>query len=320
MALRYCFLLILSLIFINFSSFSVSYQPSYIQEVAVLQDVFKSLNQPQQLVGWSLGGGDPCLDAWTGISCSGSSITAIYLNGLNLTGSLGGYLFNLFNLKQLDVSNNQIAGEVPALLPPNATHIDLSVNNFTPNIWFLATPMPYLEYLNLSHNSISGPLDNVFSGFPNLKQMDLSYNQFSGDLPSSFGDLKNLNGLFLQRNQFTGSVAVLSQLPLHDLYIQMNEFSGVVPKELFNIPNLRLEANLLTDGKPLVVPGDRNNFTGSSPNTIDPRSSEKGTSSLFVGLIPAGVVAFLVVLGLCVWFYIKSRRSRGNAYRRSKWP
>lgn len=251
MALRYCFLLILSLIFINFSSFSVSYQPSYIQEVAVLQDVFKSLNQPQQLVGWSLGGGDPCLDAWTGISCSGSSITAIYLNGLNLTGSLGGYLFNLFNLKQLDVSNNQIAGEVPALLPPNATHIDLSVNNFTPNIWFLATPMPYLEYLNLSHNSISGPLDNVFSGFPNLKQMDLSYNQFSGDLPSSFGDLKNLNGLFLQRNQFTGSVAVLSQLPLHDLYIQMNEFSGVVPKELFNIPNLRLEANLLTDGKPL---------------------------------------------------------------------
>ncbi|RZC79377.1 hypothetical protein C5167_003573 [Papaver somniferum] len=171
MALRYCFLLILSIIFINFSSFSVSDQPSYIQEVAVLQD------------------------AWTGISCSGSSITAINLNGLQLSGSLGGNLFNLFNLKQLDVSNNQIAGEVPALLPPNATHIDLSVNNFTPNIWFLATPMPYLEYLNLSHSSISGPLDNVFSGFPNLKQMDLSYNQFSGDLPSSFGDLKNLNGL-----------------------------------------------------------------------------------------------------------------------------
>ncbi|KAI3897630.1 hypothetical protein MKX03_009459 [Papaver bracteatum] len=298
MALRCCFLLILSLIFINFSSFSVSYQPSYIQEVAVLQDVFKSLNQPQQLVGWSLGGGDPCLDAWTGISCSGSSITAINLNGLQLTGSLRGNLFILFNLKQLD----------------------LSVNNFEPNIWFLATPMPYLEYLNLSHNSIAGPLDNVFMGFPNLKQMDLSYNQFSGDLPSSFGDLKNLNGLFLQRNQFTGSVAVLSQLPLHDLYIQMNEFSGVVPKELFNIPNLRLEANLLTNGKPLIIPGDRNNLTGSSPNTTDTRSSKKATSSLFVGLISAGVVVFLVVLVLCVWFYIKSLRLRGNAYRRSKRP
>ncbi|XP_026428978.1 probable LRR receptor-like serine/threonine-protein kinase At4g20940 [Papaver somniferum] len=147
------------------------------------------------------------------------------LSGLQLSGSLGGNLFILFNLKQLDVSNNQIAGEVPARLPPNSTH----------------------------------------------------------------------------------------------MYIQMNEFSGVVPKELFNIPILRLEANIFTDGKPLIIPGDRDNFTGSSPNT----SSKKTTSSLFVGLISAGVAVFLVVLCLCVWFYIKSRRLGDNAklaYKHPKWP
>ncbi|RZC84319.1 hypothetical protein C5167_047104 [Papaver somniferum] len=194
-------------------------------DVAVLQDLYMSLKQPPQLVGWNLSGGDPCEEAWKGISCSGSSVIIIKLNGLELTGSLGGNLSDLLQLKQLDFSHNYIEGEVPMSLPPNATHIDLSCNNFK-NTNLSLESMKYLEHLNLSHNSISGPLGNTFTGFPNLKQMDLSHNKFTGNLPSTFESLTNLKSLFLQNNEFNGSVSVLVPLALHELDFRTNRFNA----------------------------------------------------------------------------------------------
>ncbi|KAF1891978.1 hypothetical protein Lal_00036329 [Lupinus albus] len=73
--------------------------------------------------------------------------------------------------------------------------------------------------------------------------LDLSYNNFSGDLPRSFGSLSNLSILFLQNNRFTGSVAYLGELPLTDLNIQDNVFSGILPHRFQFIPNLRIGGN-----------------------------------------------------------------------------
>lgn len=42
--------------------------------VLALQDLYKSLSNPEQLRRWRLEGGDPCGEAWMGVSCSGSSI------------------------------------------------------------------------------------------------------------------------------------------------------------------------------------------------------------------------------------------------------
>ncbi|XP_058106703.1 protein STRUBBELIG-RECEPTOR FAMILY 6-like isoform X7 [Magnolia sinica] len=49
--------------------------------------------------------------------------------------------------------------------------------------------------LNLSHNSLSGSIGDIFTGLKNLKQIDL------------------------QSNQFTGSVNFLAGLPLSYLYV-----------------------------------------------------------------------------------------------------
>uniref|UniRef100_A0A251UMW3 Putative STRUBBELIG-receptor family 2 n=1 Tax=Helianthus annuus TaxID=4232 RepID=A0A251UMW3_HELAN len=140
--------------------------------VKALQDLYSSFNSPPQLKGWKSSGGDPCQESWTGVTCSGSSII------------------------QMDVSNNNIYGEIPYSLPSNLTH------------------------LNLSHNFLSGPIGNVFTGLSLLEEMDLSYNQFIGDLPSSFGTLRGLSKLsvFLQHNEFTGSVIYLAGLQLTDLF------------------------------------------------------------------------------------------------------
>ncbi|KAL6285957.1 hypothetical protein ACE6H2_010347 [Prunus campanulata] len=159
-----------------------------------LEDFYEALNGPPQLKGWRLDSGDPCGESWAGLSCSGSSVIHLKLQGLNLSGYLSAQLYNMLNLKTLDVSSNYIVGEIPYFLPPNATH------------------------MNLSHNLLSGPVGNVFTSLQNLRELDLSYNNLTGSLTSSFGSLTNLTGLFLQNNNFTGSVDYLAVLlPLTDV-------------------------------------------------------------------------------------------------------
>ncbi|CAH2073798.1 unnamed protein product [Thlaspi arvense] len=211
-------------------------------EVSALQDLYKSLNNPQQLKGWKLEGGDPCGEVWMGVSCSGSSIVDLQLRELKLLGSLGNQLQHLHNLKNLDVSFNNLEGEIPFGLPPNATHINMAYNNLTQSLPFSLPLMTSLLSLNLSHNSLSGPLGNVFSGL-HIKEMDLSFNNLTGDLPSSFGSLVNLTSLYLQNNRFTGSIIYLTDLPLTDLNIEDNEFSGIIPSHFQSIPHLWIWGN-----------------------------------------------------------------------------
>ncbi|KAL6285950.1 hypothetical protein ACE6H2_010346 [Prunus campanulata] len=199
-----CFALILILAIL--ASQAVAFTDG--RDVTALEDFYEALNGPPQLKGWRLDGGDPCGESWAGLSCSGSSVIHLKLQGLNLSGYLSAQLYNMLNLKTLDVSSNCIVGEIPYILPPNATH------------------------MNLSHNLLSGPVGNVFTSLQNLRELDLSYNNLTGSLTSSFGSLTNLTRLFLQNNNFTGSVDYLAVLlPLTDMKIQDNEnyFDLVIP-------------------------------------------------------------------------------------------
>ncbi|CAL0321605.1 unnamed protein product [Lupinus luteus] len=226
-------------------------------DVTALQGLYRTLNSPPALQGWN--GGDPCEESWTGVACSGSSVIHLKIQGLHLNGYLGGLLNNLQNLTHLDVSENNLVGEIPYDLPPNATHINMAFNFLNQNIPHSLSTMKKLRHLNLSHNFLSGPIGNVFTGLDNFKEMDLSYNNFTGDLPSSFGSLTSLDRLFLQNNRFTGSVTYLAELPLIDLNIQDNLFSGILPQHFQTIPNLWIGGNkfhAVDDSPPWAFPLD----------------------------------------------------------------
>ncbi|XP_054777604.1 protein STRUBBELIG-RECEPTOR FAMILY 2 isoform X2 [Prosopis cineraria] len=288
-------------------------------DVTALRDLYKTLNYPPVLEKWNLE--DPCEESWTGVACSGSSVVHLKIQGLNLTGHLGSQLHHLHNLKMLDVSSNNIEGEIPFILPPNATHINMACNYLGQNIPHSLTMLKRLRHLNLSHNLLSGPIGNVFTGLDNLREMDLSYNNFTGDLPSSFGSLKNLTRLFLQNNNFTGSVTYLADLPLTDLNIQGNLFSGIIPQHFQYIPNLWIGSNKFradANSPPWVFPLDRApvEYNISRPptnqaNAIENYSSRKskvsghkkkfmtaGGVALMVGgvaLIATGVALFIAI-------------------------
>ncbi|XP_063949152.1 protein STRUBBELIG-RECEPTOR FAMILY 6 isoform X2 [Daucus carota subsp. sativus] len=83
----------------------------------------------------------------------------------------------------------------------------------------------------------------------------ISFNSMTSDLPESFTALSSMANMYLQNNQFTGSIDVLSNLPLHNLNIGNNYFSGWIPERLKNI-NIQREGNSWSSGPaPPPLPG-----------------------------------------------------------------
>jgi len=124
-------------------------------DAAALGNLYTSWNSPSQLAGWSASGGDPCGAVWQGITCTGSGVTEIKLAGTGLNGSLGYELSNLYSLKTLDLSNNNIRGSIPYQLPPNLTYLNLATNNFSGNLPYSISNMASIEYLSGSIHAFS---------------------------------------------------------------------------------------------------------------------------------------------------------------------
>ncbi|CAL1383914.1 unnamed protein product [Linum trigynum] len=64
-----------------------------------------------------------------GISCYGSTVILLKLQGLNLSGYMGSLLHLLHELRKLDLSSNNITSEIPYSLPIIVTHLNLACNN-----------------------------------------------------------------------------------------------------------------------------------------------------------------------------------------------
>ncbi|CAI0430800.1 unnamed protein product [Linum tenue] len=90
----------------------------------------------------------------------------------------------------LDLSNNQLPGEIPN-----------SLGN-----------LRSLKVLNLSHNSLFGPIPTSFGNIKELESLDLSHNNLSGDIPESIGTLLQISNLQLSDNNLSGRIPTGSQM------------------------------------------------------------------------------------------------------------
>lgn len=299
-------------------------------DVQALQVLYGALNNPSQLSNWKSNGGDPCGESWKGVKCDGSAVVSLELSGLGLSGSMGYLLSNLNSLNTLDVSDNNIHEIIPFQLPPNLTSLNLAGNNFTGNLPYSISTMLSLNYLNVSHNSLSQAIGDVFPNHTALGTIDLSHNNFSGDLPPSFSNLSNLSTLHLQNNQLTGTLNVLLGLPLTDLNVAHNSFTGWVPKELTSIPHFVYDGNSFDNGPappppPYTPPppGRSRNRSHSSPasrshNEADAPSSQEERSGLSVGSVVGIVlgssfmIIFAVLLLLCLYMRKNKKKENGR--------
>uniref|UniRef100_UPI003568DB9C S8 family peptidase n=1 Tax=Arsukibacterium sp. TaxID=1977258 RepID=UPI003568DB9C len=155
---------------------------------------------------------------WAGVSCRNDQVTALDLSNNNLSGELPAALAGLTALTELDLSFNSLTGDFPTVL--------LQLRN--------------LQQLSLWQNGFSGAIPAAISELSALSQLDLSFNNFSGALPDSLGQLARLQRLFVESNQLTGAVpsalAALTDLKL--LWLADNNFSGTLPQNFIELTGL----------------------------------------------------------------------------------
>lgn len=288
-------------------------------DASSLRVLYTSLNSPQQLTKWSANGGDPCGESWKGISCSGSKVTEIKLSGLGLSGSMGFQLASLTSVTDFDLSNNYLGNQIPYGLPPNLQRLNLAGCGFSGVVPYSISQMTSLEYINLSHNQLQGQLNDMFGSLSALSTLDFSFNSMTGDLPKSFSLLSSITNMYLQNNQFTGTIDVLANLPLENLNIGNNRFSGWIPEKLKNI-NIQREGNSWSSGPapppppgtPPASSGNQNKKPKGNNSSPSDGSSDSKKSGIGGGGV-AGIVISILVVGAIVAFFIMKRRSKRSS-------
>ncbi|KAI3706303.1 hypothetical protein L6452_23940 [Arctium lappa] len=105
-----------------------------------------------------------------------------YLRGLS------GRSLSLYSF--LDLSDNTISGEIPALLGN----------------------LKGLKALNISHNNISGHIPVSFGNLKGVESLDLSHNTISGLIPESLAKLDELTVLDVSNNRLTGKIPMGGQM------------------------------------------------------------------------------------------------------------
>ncbi|KAL2343985.1 hypothetical protein Fmac_005270 [Flemingia macrophylla] len=312
-------------------------------DVAAINSLYVALGSPP-LEGWKAEGGDPCIEQWQGVSCVFSNITALQLGGLSLSGQLGTNL-DFPSIIEMDLSNNQIGGPIPSTLSPTLRNLSLSANQLNGSIPDALSSLTQLSDLSLKDNLLSGQIPDAFLQLTGLINLDLSGNNLSGQLPPSMENLSSLTTLHLQDNQLSGTLFVLQDLPLQDLNVENNIFSGPIPPALLSIPNFRKDENPFNitiipsppAGSPAPVamapspeksPWKAANNPPATTKAQAPIPAIAGRSfktKKLVWIVGSGFLIF-VALGICLfmfWYFKKRPENKNykkhnmNAYERS---
>ncbi|GMJ09818.1 phytosulfokin receptor 1, PHYTOSULFOKIN RECEPTOR 1 [Hibiscus trionum] len=194
-----------------------------------------------------------------------SGIRYVNVSKNGFFGSTGGNLCkNSPHVKILDISMNNFYGEVPQSVG-NCTslqYLRLNGNNFRSLPKGIFHLLQDLKVLHLQNNSFYGPFDHLSS----LVELDISSNSFSGVLPDVFGSLGKLEKFSASSNNFNGTLPVslhnsplITSLDLHNnslngpvnlncsamvhlksLHLGSNNFNGSILQSLSSCKNLTM--------------------------------------------------------------------------------
>ncbi|GLT58409.1 hypothetical protein SLA2020_313030 [Shorea laevis] len=191
---------------------------------------------------------------------------------------------------KIDISNNQIQGEIPlniSMIFPYLTVLFLSGNGFGGRFSKWLVSMNSLESLDLSSNQFSGTLPKEFVMGRSLLHLRLSNNNLIGKIPPSVFKSQSLDALYLDRNNFEGEISnVHFSRPsyLNILDISNNNLSGKLPrwtKNLLDLIELDLSNNHFDGSIPeefcynahlQLLDLSHNNLSGSLPHCSSPSS------------------------------------------------
>ncbi|XP_019161183.1 PREDICTED: receptor-like protein 12 [Ipomoea nil] len=206
------------------------------------------------------------------------SLSAIYLDGNNLSSTIPEFLAKFSNLTTLSLSECKLHGDFPIAILQVQTlqHLDLSNNQDLSGGFPEFQQNGSLETVSLSFTSFSGLLPDSIGHLRNLSRIELSNCKFTGSIPSTMANLTGLAYVDFSNNNFTGpfpSFHMSKKLTYIDLshnaltgplsfshfkglsqlkYVNLgsNLLSGQIPPYMFSLPSLQslyLNENLFED-------------------------------------------------------------------------
>ncbi|KAK9229617.1 hypothetical protein WN944_022580 [Citrus x changshan-huyou] len=152
------------------------------------------------------------------------------------------------NLTNLDLSNNQISGELRGNIPcmsPNTSYVDYSNNNFISIPADNGNFMSRTYFFATANNSLTGFIPESVCKATYFQILDLSNNNLSGTIPVCLitNSSTTLGVLNLGRNNLNGTLSDIifpGNCGLHILDLSGNQLQGVVPKSLANCNMLQV--------------------------------------------------------------------------------
>ncbi|PON36603.1 LRR domain containing protein [Trema orientale] len=165
-------------------------------------------------------------------------LDTIRLNSLNLGSSPGfpAWIRTQNDYSELDISNASISGTIPTWLWDGLSSKSCRIN--------------------LSHNQLSGKLQNLSVAMTSFPGVDLSFNQLEGPIPSFLWEVTSLD---LSNNAFSGPISSLCtrrNLANTLLDLSNNQLSGELPDCWTTFQSL------------LVLDLANNNFYGKLPTSM----------------------------------------------------
>ena len=193
---------------------------------AAMCDLAAALNPAAHgQAGWTCSGGSPILAvcSWGSVTCSGGSITSIYLQSVGLTGTFPTSIGALLTLQQLEACCNNIGGTIPS------------------TIGLLSS----LTYLSIGSNNLVGSIPSTIGYMSALTIIYLDTNHLTGTVPSTFGYLTNLRYLHLSSN--TGINSLTGSLPTALCLVGLTHL-GIFSTYLTCYPSCLYSVSSLTAG------------------------------------------------------------------------
>ena len=201
-------------------------------EIQALNDIYNSMGGTNWVGATNWPNGDPCLQSWRGVTCTGSTTTSIAqlnLYTFGLQGAFPASISSLTSLFNLYVKGARISGDFAVLV----SNLPTGMTN-----------------LGLYDNQLSGTFPSSFCKFTRLSSLSVGTNQITGPLPSCLSTLTRLKQFYVSSNQLTGIPPDLSSSPsLSSVGLAGNLWNGTVPSWLGRLPLtfIDLENSSFTD-------------------------------------------------------------------------